>query len=61
MFEKIEKFCKEKGISINKFEDECGFGNGTVSKWRGGKVKPSMNSIERIAEYTKIPVGELFS
>lgn len=51
-YEKVVIFCKENGISISKFEKMCDLGNGVIGRWKGGKSKPSMNTVEKISKYT---------
>ena len=40
--------CKEQGISMNKLEEDLGFGKGYISKL--GKSKPNISYIQRIAD-----------
>lgn len=47
--ERIKELCKEKGISINKLENELGFGAGYISKL--DKSTPNSKKIKQIADY----------
>lgn len=47
--ERIKELCKEKGISINKLENELGFGSGYISKLE--KSTPNSKKIKQIADY----------
>lgn len=49
---KIEKYCKENGLSIMAFEVKCGLSNGLVGKWRESGGYPSVPTVQKIAEAT---------
>ena len=57
IYEKIVKYCAEKGISIMAFEKKCDLSNGTVGKWKDEKLNPSFDSIKKIVSATGIPFG----
>ena len=55
IFEKIQLYCSEVGISIAAFERLCKIGNGAVGKWRN-QTKPSVMSLMKIEHVTGIPL-----
>lgn len=57
MIEKINKFCKENGISISQLERELGFGKGTISKWKSSS--PSLDKVIAIADYFNVDMDYL--
>lgn len=59
MKERIQKLCKEKGISVNKLEKDLGFGTGYVSKL--GKSTPNTAKIKLIADYFVVSVDYLMT
>ena len=56
-YQKIERLCKERGISIARLEKETNIGNGTIGRWK--ESVPSLTSLKKIAEYFEIPLAEL--
>jgi len=40
-----------------KFEKICELANGIVGKWRDGKAKPTLSTIEKIAKATNTSVS----
>lgn len=57
--ERIKKLCKENGISMNKLEDELGFGKGYISKL--GTSHPNVNKLQKIADYFNVTLDFLMS
>ncbi|MBS4931779.1 MAG: helix-turn-helix transcriptional regulator [Clostridiales bacterium] len=57
MIEKINKLCKENGISISQLERELGFGKGTISKWKSSS--PSLDKAIAIADYFNVDMDYL--
>lgn len=58
-YQKIEQMCASKGITLRELERGCGFGNGLIGKWRDGLAKPSLVSINAIAEFFGCDLHEL--
>ena len=56
-YEKIRQYCEQKGLTTMAFETLCGLSNGSVSKWKDGGF-PSIPTLKKIEEATKIPVEE---
>lgn len=61
LFDEIRTYCKAKRIPVYKFEFECGLGNGTVSRWKNDKCKPSRESLRRLSEVLDLPYDYLIS
>ena len=57
--ERIKKKVKEKGTSLNKLEEELGFGSGYISKL--GKSTPNTAKIQKIAEYLDVSLEWLMT
>lgn len=55
--EKVRKLCKDRGISIAKFERDLGFGNGYVRRLSKGTF-PS-DRLMKIANYFDVPIADL--
>lgn len=55
--ENIRVFCKEANTSIPKLEKELGFGNGAIYNW--DKNSPSIDKLQKVANYFKVPIDEL--
>lgn len=56
VFKNIQEYCEKNKISVAAFERICGLGNGCVSKWEDDKCKPTLESLQKIAKATGIPV-----
>lgn len=57
LVETIKMLCRAHGISVPKLEDKLGFGGGTISKW--SKSSPSVDKLQKIAEYFQVTVDDL--
>lgn len=55
-YDKVVDYCSRNGISIMAFEQMCGIGNGVVARWKNDSSKPSLNTLMKIEENTKIPI-----
>lgn len=58
IFEKIKALCEEQNITISKLEQELGFGNGTIGKWKS--VNPTVGKLSAVADFFKVPVDFFF-
>ena len=57
MVENIKSLCIQKGISIPKLEIELGFGRGAIYNW--DKNSPSIDKVQKVAEYFSVTTDEL--
>lgn len=55
----INDLLKDKGVSASKMMAELGFSSGLYSQWKSGKQKPSLDKLEKIAEYFSVSVDYL--
>lgn len=58
IYQRIKKLCEEKGISINKLENEIGVACSSLQKWKN-TYSPSMDKIIKIANYFNVSVDYL--
>lgn len=56
LYQNVCDFCKIRALSIQKFEQLCGLGIGTVSRWSKDQ-SASLRIIDRIYYKTGIPTG----
>lgn len=59
MKDRIKTLCKSAGISMNKLEQELGFGTGYVSKLE--KSTPNTKKLQKIADYFNVSVDYLMT
>lgn len=52
--ERIKELCKERNVSLNKLETDCGFARGYLSKL--DKSKPNSENLQKIADYFNVSV-----
>lgn len=52
--DKIDAMLKMKGIKKYEFYEDIGILSATFSKWKNNHLKPSAESIRRIAEYLEV-------
>lgn len=57
IFENIVSRANKKGWSISELEKLSGLGNGTIGKWKTSK--PSISSLEKVAEKLEVNVTTL--
>ena len=55
LYERIRMLCEKKGISIAKLENDCGFANSTIKKWKSTST-PGVDKIKVIARYFGVTV-----
>mgnify|MGYP001046465760 CR=1 FL=1 len=57
LYDRIQKLCEERGISISRLESDCGLGNSTIKKWK--TTNPNVNKIKAVALYFGVTVDYL--
>ena len=57
IFLRVKELCDEHGISVPELERRCGIGTKTISKWKVSS--PSVDKLERIADYFGISVDSI--
>lgn len=58
--DKIDEFCHQHNMKQTRFERESGLSKGLISRWRRGTT-PRVDSLQRAADYMKIPLNDLMS
>ncbi len=58
-FQKVERLCKQEGISVNKLTKKIGVSSSLATGWRNGAT-PRPENVKAIAEFFKKPI-EYFS
>lgn len=58
IYERVVAYCKEHNMTIMAFERLCDLANGTVGKWGSDGKNPSLSSLTKIAEATRIPIAD---
>ena len=57
--ERVKELCKQHNVSMNKLEEQLGFGKGYISKL--GTSKPNTENIRKIANYFTVSVDYLLT
>lgn len=57
LLKNIRRLCSEKSVAIAKLERETGIGNGTIGRW--DISSPSIENVQKVAEYFGVTVDEL--
>ncbi|BFH59410.1 helix-turn-helix domain-containing protein [Paenibacillus azoreducens] len=57
LLENIQHLCEEIGTSVPKLEQELGFGKGSIYKW--AKSSPTLDKLEKVANYLKVSLDYL--
>lgn len=55
-YDKVAEYCDERKIPISAFEKMCSIGNGTCGRWKDSMSLPTLTTVQKIAEATRIPV-----
>ena len=55
--ENVKKLAKERGVSIRKLEQDIGIADKSISKW--DKMMPSVDKVEKVANYFGVTVDSL--
>lgn len=56
-YETIKKLCKDNGVTVTGLEKELGFARGSLCKVNTSK--PSMEKVQKIAEYFNVSIERL--
>lgn len=54
---RIEAAIKQKGLTFNRVERDCGLGNGTIKRW--GEQSPRLDKLMIVAEYLDVSLDYL--
>ena len=58
---RIKDLCKERGIKLNSLAVQVGISQPSISLIANEKLKPSPDTLERIASSIGVGIGELFT
>ena len=61
IYDKIIDLCKGNGVPVTVLEKELGFSRGSIGKMKTAKRSPSIDRLQKIADYFNIPVESLQS
>lgn len=56
VYSNVVDYCNKNNISISAFEKKCNLPNGLVGKWREKGYEPSVSTLQKISNATKIPI-----
>ena len=56
---KVKLLCSNNHIKMADFYRECGVTSGAMSQWKSGLTKPSIQTVERIADFLGVSVSYL--
>ena len=59
MLNRIKQLCKQNGIPISKLEEECGISRNSIGRW--GQSVPSVDKVQKVAEYFNVSLDWLVS
>ena len=51
MVDKIKALILEKGVTIGSFCEEMGIAKNAMSEWKSGRIKPSIDTVVKMAQY----------
>ena len=60
IYDNIRRRAKERGISINKLEEEANVSTGSICKCGNG-ISPTVKNIKKVADILECTVDELIS
>ena len=54
---KIQRLCRDRGVSVAKMEKSVGIANGSIGKWKNSC--PSVDNAKAVADYLGVTVDDL--
>lgn len=57
LYDRIKALADTQKISIRRLEENIGFGNGTINRWR--KNTPGVDKLSKVADYFKVSTDYL--
>ena len=58
---RIKEICKEKGTTLTALAEKVAISQPSISLIANGKQKPSLDTLEKIADALGVGIAELFS
>lgn len=59
MTERVFELIREKGIKQKDLADALGISTGNISDWKSGRARPSIDVLEKLAEYFHVSIDYL--
>lgn len=59
-YEKLQYYCKKRGVVLTNLIKELGLSTGNLSKWKSGG-RPRAATGKKIADYLEVSLDDLFS
>lgn len=59
VYNNLKEICKEKRITFQEIEKLANLGAGCISRWKGGKVSPNTDTLEKISKVIGVEVADL--
>lgn len=56
LYEKLEKLCKAKDVSVHKVSVETGIPYTCLADWKSGRCKPKTDKLVKLAKYFGVPL-----
>ena len=60
IYDNIRERAKERGLSINRLEEEANVSTGSICKWGNG-ISPTVKNIKKVADIVECTVEELIT
>lgn len=57
--DKILELVKESGLTAKEFAENAGIAGGSITDWKTGRSKPSIDSLKKIATYANVDINWL--
>lgn len=57
LYDKIQRLCQERGISVYRLETDLGFGKSSVQRWK--TASPTVRNLKKVADYFGVTVDAL--
>lgn len=57
---RLKEICKKKKITLTQLAEKIGIQQPSMSGIANGKIKPSLDTLEKIASALGVSIGELF-
>lgn len=58
--DRIKSARTECGLTQQELADQCGVIRQTITEYEAGRIEPSIRSIKKISEATKVPMSYFF-
>ena len=60
IYDNIRERAKERGLSVNRLEEEANVSTGSICKWGNG-ISPTVKNIKKFADILECTVDELIT